>query len=64
MTAIEAATIEAPLLKEIERLRGALRRIVDLPKQMAEAHTAANTAVEIAREALESARGGRHVSNV
>jgi hypothetical protein len=45
---------------EIERLRVALRRIADLPKQTAEAHTAANTAIEIARDALESARGGRN----
>lgn len=38
---------------EIERLRGALERISNLPKWVSQPHDAANWAIDIARAALE-----------
>ena len=49
----EAEIIEQPLLREITRLREALRRIAELPNHTFEAYTAANIAIEIARETLK-----------
>ena len=58
LTASEAAIIETPLMREIERLRAALRRIADLSVDLSTARIA-HVATKIAREALESARGGQ-----